>query len=523
MAEVTLEVRAKKELPKLTDRPKTVMTREQINDMYGSSQSDIDKVVETFDKYGLKSVSENPITHTVKLKGTVSQMEDAFQVRLFNYTSDIGEYRGRLGRVHIPRELEGIVLAVLGLDNRRLVRKRLRANRSPDLVAHESRSYLPSQLALHYNFPDGDGEGQTIGILEFGGGYFENDMEKFCNLAGISTIPTVKTISVDGTPTNSNDDHGATGEVMLDVEIAAGICPKAKIVLYFANFADQGFVDALNAAFSDQENDPGVISISWGFAEGQYWHAGQGWTPQAMNNVNRTLRTIAASNMITVCVASGDDGSSDGIFDGHAHVDFPAASPYVLSVGGTIITKNGSKLYDIVWKENDGIRPVLGGNGGSTGGGVSTVPFSNNEARPLWQMNIPIESVNPGQIAGRVIPDLSANAGITSAYVYVVNSKKGINGGTSASAPLIAGLLTLINAKRPADKSVGYLTPLLYQTNGDGNVTVGASGCNDVISGNNITATIGGYSAAQGYDAVTGWGTPNGKKLEQAIAQAIDQ
>jgi kumamolisin len=452
MADVTLELRAKKELPPLTGRPRTIMTREQINDMYGSSQSDIDKVVETFEKFGLESVNENPITHTVKLKGTVSQMEDAFQVRLFNYNSDIGDYRGRIGRVHIPLELEGIVLAVLGLDNRRLVRKRLQVNKSAELIALASKSYLPSELALHYNFPDGDGEGQTIGILEFGGGYFENDMKKFCNLAGISTIPIVKTISVDGTPTNSNDK--ATSEVMLDVEVAAGICPKAKIVLYFANFGDQGFVDALNAAFSDQENDPGVISISWGFAEGQYWHAGQGWTPQAMNNVNRTLRTIAAANTTTVCVALGDDGSSDGIADGLAHVDFPSSSPYVLSIGGTIITKNGSKLFDIVWKEGDGIRPVLGGTGGSTGGGVSTIPFSNSEA---------IGSVNPGQITGRVVPDLSADAGITSPYVYVVNGKNGINGGTSASAPLVAGLLTLINAKRPSDKRVGYLTPLLYQ------------------------------------------------------------
>ena len=127
---------------------------------------------------------------------------------------------------------------------------------------------------MHYNFPDGDGEGQTIGILEFGGGYFENDLKEFCDLAGISTIPTVKTISVDGTPTDSNDE--ATGEVMLDIEVAAGICPKAKIVVYFANFGDQGFVDALNSSISDQENDPGVISISWGWAEGQILAGGTG-------------------------------------------------------------------------------------------------------------------------------------------------------------------------------------------------------------------------------------------------------
>ena len=102
MVEVTLELRAKKELPQLTGRPKTMMTREQITNLYGTSQSDIDKVVETFEKYGLKSIHESPLTHTVKFKGTVSQMQDAFQVQLFHYKSDIGDYRGREGHCPLP-------------------------------------------------------------------------------------------------------------------------------------------------------------------------------------------------------------------------------------------------------------------------------------------------------------------------------------------------------------------------------------------------------------------------------------
>ena len=211
---------------------------------------------------------------------------------------------------------------------------------------------------------------------------------------------------------------------MLDIEVVAGICPKAKIVVYFAQFGDQGFVNALNRAFADQENNPGVISISWGFAEGQIFQQAQdgqpeeGWTPQAMNNVNRTLKTIATANIATVCVAAGDDGSCDGITtDGLAHVDFPASSPYVLSVGGTIIKTNGSSSQDIVWMEGTGVRP----DGGATGGGASMVPFSENEARPPWQKNIPITSINTGAIAGRVIPDLAANAGLSSAYQVVIN------------------------------------------------------------------------------------------------------
>jgi kumamolisin len=331
-------------------------------------------------------------------------------------------------------------------------------------------------------------------------------------------VPEVKIVSTDGSPTDNNDD--ATGEVMLDVEIAAGLCPKAKIVVYFAEWGDQGWISALDAANSDEENDPGVISVSWGLSEGQMWARGQGWTPSAIHSVNESLNDLAVSN-VTVCVAAGDDGSSDAFnpSDGLAHVDFPASSPYVLSVGGTTIPIKGGTAPDIVWKEGSGLRP----EGGSTGGGVSSVPFSNTKERPDWQNNITIRSVNPGAINGRCIPDLSANADWNaSPYLLVVNGRSEPNGGTSAAAPLIAGLLTLINAARPAGKRVGYLTPVLYQTIGAHNKTVGAVGCTDVTHGNNITAQIGGYTAGPGYDAVSGWGTPNGKKLAQAIAQATD-
>jgi kumamolisin len=181
-------------------------------------------------------------------------------------------------------------------------------------------------------------------------------------------------------------------------------------------------------------------------------------------------------------------------------------------VGGTTITAKDGSQPDVAWKEGDGLRAD---NGGSTGGGVSAI-----YPRPDWQQNIPIKSVNPGAIVGRCIPDIAANADwIASPYLLVVDGQPQPNGGTSAASPLVASLLTLINAERAngTPNPVGYLTPVLYQPNGGNGKTIGATGCTDVTSGENSTDKIGGYMAGPGYDAVSGWGTPNGVKLAGAI------
>jgi kumamolisin len=144
--------------------------------------------------------------------------------------------------------------------------------------------------------------------------------------------------------------------------------------------------------------------------------------------------------------------------------------------------------------------------------------------RPAWQNGIDIKSVNPGTFAGRIYPDLAANADWdASPYLLVVKGASQPNGGTSAASPLVAGLLTLINASRAPGSRLGYVTPVLYQTigTGPGAATVGALGCTDIVEGNNKTAHAGGYSAGPGYDAVSGWGTPNGVKLAEALAKAL--
>jgi kumamolisin len=452
----------------------------------------------------------NLATRTVHVAGTIAAIEKAFDVKLFDYEHAGGNYRGRTGPVHVPAELSGIVEGVFGMDNRCVVKRRpqpIPAVNRAKAGAIPASWYTPAELATHYNFPAGDGAGEAVGLLEFGGGYFPSDLQQFCSLAGVA-VPTVKAVSVDGTSTSAKD--GAEGEVMLDIEVVAGVCPKGTIVAYFAAFTEQGWISILDAVTQDKTNNPGAISCSWGYAEDNFI-----WTEQAMTQINETMQEAAMLG-ITVCVAAGDDGSSDAVTDGNAHVDFPSSSPYALAVGGTTIPGKTGAAKDTVWFEGDGLRAD---NGGSTGGGVSTV-----FARPSWQSTIKVHSVNSGSIDGRVVPDVAANADwIKSPYLLFVDGSAQGNGGTSAATPLWASLITLINAQRgSAAGRIGYLSPLLYASpsgSGSGS-TVGTLGCTDVTSGNNNTDKVGGYSASAGYDAVSGWGVPNGKNLIAALATA---
>jgi kumamolisin len=374
-----------------------------------------------------------------------------------------------------------------------VVRRRPDSNRKRHAIAHVTTAarkrpwFFPAELAAAYDFPDGDGSGQTIGLLEFGGGYFPDDLAAFGRAAGLTSLPTVVPISVDKMPTNTNDE--AVGEVMLDIEVVAGICPKATIPVWFSQFTEKGWVDALDAAMHDATYKPQVLSISWGYAEDVSI-----WTASAVAQVNEALQEAALMG-ITVCVASGDDGSSDGIPDGHAHVDFPSSSPFVLAVGGTLL-RTGTKRSERAWKDGDGLRSD---NGGSTGGGVST-----RNARPAWQSGLDIGAVNPGQAGGRVVPDVAANASANTGYFVVAGGQQEISGGTSASAPLWACLVARMNQQLQASgKRVGYLTPLLYGAPAGAAAAPGKQGFNDIRTGDNVTAHVGGFKSASGFDAVT--------------------
>jgi kumamolisin len=494
--QVTVRVRshgkalhAAEKIGAMPPRRRHYLSRAEFAAAYGAAAGDLAKVKNFAKSNGLRVVSVNPGQRNVILSGSVKALSAAFQVKLMEYAHEDGNYRGRIGRVHVPPGLAQIVQGVFGLDNRCQARPHLvRAGQS---AAARTTSFTPLQVAQLYDFPTGlDGSGECIGILEFGGGYNPNDLAKYFARLEIPA-PSVTSVSVDGVTNNPGADPDADGEVALDIEVAGAIAPGAKIVVYFAPFTEQGWVDALTAAMHDTVNKPSLLSISWGFAEGEPIQ-GFEWTQQTVQAVNETLEAGAAMG-VTVCAASGDDGSNEQISDGHAHVDFPASSPYILGCGGTRLTAANNKIRnEVVW--NDG--PGSGGGGG----------ISDMNPLPSWQTGIVPPSVNPGQHVGRGVPDVCGDADPATGYQIFYGGKGNVVGGTSAVAPLWAGLLARINQK--LGTPVGYFNPLLYSK-------LGNSGAfRDITKGNNdTTGNIGGYSAGPGWDACTGWGSPRGAAL----------
>ncbi len=263
------------------------------------------------------------------VSGTVSNLQKAFNVELKEYSHPRGNFRGRVGTLSVPFEYADIITGVFGLDNRPQAEPHFRRLAQPDKHKHKTpastTSHNPNEVAQLYDYPSGDGTGQCIGLIELGGGFKLDDLNTYFSSLNIKT-PQVIFVSVDGGANSPSTPDSADGEVMLDIEIAGAIAPAAKIVVYFAPNTDQGFLDAITTAVHDSTNQPSVISISWGSAESN-------WTSQALTNFDEAFQSAAAMG-VTVCVASGDNGSSDGVSDGKNHVDFPASSSFALGCGG---------------------------------------------------------------------------------------------------------------------------------------------------------------------------------------------
>ncbi len=465
------------------------LSRHDFEKKHGAAAASIARVKAFARDHGLRVVDTSAARRTIVLSATVARMSAAFGVELKEYEHAGGRYRGRTGPVNVPSDLQDVVEGVFGLDNRPQAKPHFRRRRAQPGIHAQSAgvSYTPPQLASLYNFPTApDGSGQCIALIELGGGYKTADLKTYFTQLKLPRKPSVSAVSVNqGKNRPTGDPNGPDGEVMLDIEVAGTIAPAAKVVVYFAPNTDAGFLNAITTAVHDKTHKPSIVSISWGGPE-------SGWTSQAMTAMDEAFQAAAAMG-VTVCVAAGDGGSTDGATDGLNHVDFPASSPYALACGGTRLQSSKTAIEsETVWNELP--------NEGATGGGVSDFfPL------PSWQngAHVPV-SANPGKRVGRGVPDVAADADPSTGYVTRVDGQADVIGGTSAVAPLWAGLVALIN--QSLGKPAGYLNAVLYQK-------VAPAACfNDITSGNN-----GAYKAGKGWDACTGLGSPIGSKIAAAL------
>lgn len=474
---VTVRLRRKQELPAAAFTGEVISRAGYEND-FGASMSDVE-LVETFaHAYQLSTVSVNLARRSVQLTGKVGDFETAFGTSLKTYQ----QFRSLEKEIAIPADLKDIIVGVFGLDNQPVARPMFQvATTGGKFISHAAapQAFTPDQLAGIYGFPKGvTGKGQCIGIIELGGGFRPADITNYFKSLN-KKPPVVKAVAVDGAKNDPTTADGADGEVMLDIEVAGAVAPDATIVVYFAPNTDQGFLDAITQAVHDSQNKPSVVTISWGSAE-------MNWTQQAMDNFNETFKTAAALG-VSICVASGDSGSRDGETDGKVHVDFPSSSPYVLACGGTKLETSGNTITaETVWHES---------NDSASGGGVSShFPLPDYQANT----NVPLEIDT--KFKGRGVPDVAGDADPNTGYKVLVDGQQMVIGGTSAVAPLMAGLIALINEQQ--GKPAGYLHPQLYA-----NPTI----CRDIISGDNITTSSNtGYMAGRGWDACTGLGVLSG-------------
>ncbi len=456
------------------------LTTEQLAAQFGADPADVALVGTTLTALGIRLLSTDLASRRVRIEGSLAILARVFGTSLSAGSLDgiSAPHRVRSGELSIPVQLDGVVTAVLGLDNRPQARPQFRVSSANAAAV----SYTPVQLGELYRFPSGtDGRGQTIAIIELGGGYESADLKTYFSSLGVGS-PAITAVGVDGAKNvPGKDPSGADGEVLLDIEVIGALCPAANIKVYFAPNTDAGFVDAVADA-AHATPTPTAISISWGQSEDQ-------WTAQARTALDDALLDAAALG-VTVTAAAGDNGSSDGGGQSTKHADFPASSPHALACGGTSLHAMGTAISsETVWND--------GAGGGATGGGVSDV-----FALPSWQKGVGVPAgATPG---GRGVPDVAGNADPQTGYQVLVDGTHAVYGGTSAVAPLWAALVARLAEALGAP--LGLVQPKLYPLH---------AALHDITSGNN-----GAYKAKKGWDACTGLGTPNGTAILAGLKSA---
>jgi kumamolisin len=431
---------------------RTYADRAQLAEQTGADASDVEALRRYCARYGVEMVAT--YWRHVTLTGPLDKLVKAFGATAGIYElEDKRRFRHRSQSLHAPPEIAAILHGVFGIHQ---------WPRSHAIGHQQSHTVPPSakDIAARYAFPDGDGTGQTIAIVQLRGEFRPDDFATCMHSQGVSAkTPIVKRID------NAELAHGIETakdiESAIDTQIAGALAPGAKIVIYAAPDDERGVLDAIRHALFDDEHKPTILSISFGFPE--YL-----WTPAALAILDE-LFTAAALLGVTVFCASGDNGAELDP-DGTPHVLAPASSAFVLACGGTQLGDDGSET---VWPR--------------TGGG-----FSEHFSAPPWQAKTN---------HGRGVPDVAGES--VPGYCVYFSETRLAAGGTSAVAPMWAALTARL-AQR-VGHNLGFFAPILYGANAQKAFRAITSGGNDR------------YKAAEGWNPCVGLGVPIGTAMEAML------
>jgi hypothetical protein len=567
---VTLVVRPQPGSPALPDLEywqatppgqRRFLSPEEYTRVHGAGQADLDLVGAFAAAHGLTVTSSHAGRRSVEVQGSADQMAAAFGITLNQYeapypaaprarktgggtdggpatpTAQTYVHHGYDGAVSLPPELSDVVLAVVGLDNRRVS---IPAGGTGDPTG-ASQLEVPA-AAQYYGFPNVSAAGQTIGVFAPNpASYLQSDLTEnyFPNLSDASyrTAPAAFNdieLIVSGTKYQNNPSavqaitsttpdsvlnaqpDGSILELTQDISTSATIAQGATVNVYFSEDSEQGWWTFLTRVLVPEgEPQPTVVTCSWVLAssdatEGPLSSSG---TPAAQ--LTTVFQALAAQG-VEVFIALGDWGSDDGVTDGNVHVSYPSSDQWVTSCGGTIIGTSAEYVWSDAWSTTSNFGGDFGNpmnqnsDFGATGGGVSTLL----QTAPPYQIAAGITGATDSsgtQHTGRGVPDV---AGMVAFDGFYVNGVPYNFVGTSCVAPLYAGLAAVLRSAFGI--TLGFLNPTLYQLR--------ESAFNDITYGNNDsgdTPAAPYFTAGTGWDACTGLGSIKGTALVNGIASLL--
>jgi subtilase family serine protease len=479
------------------------LTPEQFTERFGPTEQDYEAVT----RFAKASRLEVAATHSSRIlldvQGKAPDIEKAFHVTLHTYQHPTEARQFYAPDVEPSVDASLPILDIRGLSDYArlhptLRRKQNKAKAIPALGGSGPNSYFIGSDFRRAYVPGVTltGSGQMVGLFE-ADGYYTNDIASYETRAGLSNVPLINVLitNFNGSPGQNND------EVALDIDMAIAMAPGLAAVVVFegpGNSSD--WIDILDTMSSS--NQIKQFSSSWNYFA----------TPDPDTNFDNIFQKMAAQGQ-SYFQAAGD---------GDAYIAVPVAtpsdSPYVTSVGGTTLTMTNSGsnyVSEIVW--NWGFTPpgwsgISDENVGS-GGGISTV-----YSTPYWQQGMGTPA-NGGSATMRNIPDVALTG--DNVFVYVDNGLNDYLGGTSVAAPLWAGFTALVNQQAAAagQPTVGFLNPALYALGQGSNY---ANCFHDITTGSNAwPGSSNEINAVPGYDLCTGWGTPSGSNLINALCTRI--